>query len=515
MLGLAAIQIAPVEWLLAGGALIGAALAGGVWGRWLGARGVANPQSAPGAEMRGPAPGDRVGAAAEAVDPSSTAADFKAMSEAAEKREHLLTELAMSDPETGLPNRRALEAELGAVTAAGGDGVAAVALSIDGFAALRAAIGHAAALELMAHVAGRLAEKTPAALVGRLGDDTLGLVFGSGGAEAAAGEATGLAAELEGPAAVGDTTVDVSLTVGVAPAGAADAQASPLARAALAADQARADRRKAAVFDAGADGDPAGNLALVAEMQRAIGEGRIEVHHQPKYDMRQGRTVGAEALVRWAHPQRGLLSPGVFVRLAEATGHIRALTDHVLARAVADQAVLRGAGHALDVSVNITGRLLADAGFIEHVLRAAAAAEGRLWLEVTEAGLMDNAELALANIERLADAGVGVAIDNFGAGPLSLALLRRTRAEEVKIDQSLILDVADARRNTLLVRGAIELAHGLGMKVTAKGVETREAYALLASLGCDFAQGFLIERPMPLDELTAFLAEDRTAVRFG
>jgi diguanylate cyclase len=269
------------------------------------------------------------------------------------------------------------------------------------------------------------------------------------------------------------------------------------------------------VFDARAYGDPAARLALVGQMRRAIEAGEIEVHHQPKYDIRQGRTVGVEALVRWTHPKRGLLSPGVFVRLAETTGHIRALTEHVLARAVADQAALRLAGHALDVSVNITGRLLSDPGFIEHALAVAGAAEGRIWFEVTDAAFADDPARALRHIERLAEAGVGVSIDDFGAGALSLGRLREIRAEEVKIDKSLILDLADVRKNRLLVRGAVELAHGLGMKTTAKGVETREAYALLAGMGCDFAQGFLIERPMPLKELLAFLTEDRGAARFG
>ncbi|HEY1426912.1 MAG TPA: bifunctional diguanylate cyclase/phosphodiesterase [Caulobacteraceae bacterium] len=504
-----------MQWLLAGFAIVGAAGTGAAWARWATARrfGRVLPtlyDAARALERSEPAH-------APAPDGSSPGLvqSFNAMTEAADERERVLTELAMSDPETGLPNRRALEAELDALIATGAHGVAAVAFSLDGFASLGATIGQEATVGLLNHVARRLAEKTPAAMVGLLSPDTLGVVFGSGGAQAAAMTAEGLAAELQGPAPVGETTIDVSLSVGVAPAEASDIGLSPLPRAAIAADQARAGRRRVAVFAARAYGDPAANLTLVAEMRRAIETGRMEAHLQPKYDLRQGRIAGVEVLARWTHPKRGLLSPGLFVRLAEATGHIRALTDHMLARAIADQAALRRAGHALEISVNVTGGVLADAGFVEHVLSAAKGAEGRVCLEVTEAGLVEHPEQVAAHIERLADAGVGVAIDNFGAGPLPLTWLRRIRAEEVKIDQSLILDVADARRNALLVRGAVELAHGLGMKVTAKGVETNEACALLTSLGCDFAQGFLIERPMPLEELIAFLAQDRAAVRYG
>jgi EAL domain-containing protein (putative c-di-GMP-specific phosphodiesterase class I)/GGDEF domain-containing protein len=446
---------------------------------------------------------------------ASVAASFNAMADALEKRERVAAQLAVSDPETGLPDRRALEAELAALAASGEPGVVAAAVSIDGFGALATAIGHGRALSLLGDVAQRLAARVPAALVGRLSSETLGIVFGAGGVKAAQSAVVALAPELSGTARAGEAMADISLTFGLALAASTAAEPSALVRAALAVEQARAARRTVAVFDARAYGDPAANLALMGEMARAIEAGQLQVHHQPKYDIRQGRTVGIEALVRWAHPMRGLLSPGVFVRLAEATGHIRPLTDHVLGVAIADQAVLRRAGHELEVSVNITGRLLSDPGFVDHAIKQAGAAQGRIWLEVTESALTDDPERALRHIERLADAGIGVSLDDFGAGPMSLARLRDVRAEEAKISQSLILDVVDDRRNARLVRAAIELAHGLGMKVAAKGVETSEAYALLASMGCDFAQGFLIERPMPLADLQAFLAEDRASVRFG
>ena len=503
--------------LIVGAVAIVAAAAGAVWGRWSKARSLARALCDLDAAAQGIARGEGARVATPATTQIARLADsFNAMADAVEERERVTAQLATSDPETGLPDRRALEAELAALAAAGEPGVVAAAVSIDGFAALRGAIGHERAVALLGDVAQRLAAKAPAALVGRLSPDALGLVFGAGGAKAAEATASALAAELAGPAGVGETTVDISLSIGVAPAAEPEGvERSALVRAAIAMAQGQAAGHRIAVFDARASGDPAANLALMAEMPGAIEAGHIQIHHQPKYDMRQGRTVGIEALVRWTHPTRGLLSPGVFVRLAEATGHIRALTDHVLAQAIADQAALSRAGHALDVSVNITARLLSDSAFIEHAIQSAGAAQGRVWLEVAEGALADDAERAASQVERLAAAGVGVSIDDFGAGPLSLARLRALRAEEVKISQALILDLADEPRNTRLVRGAIELAHGLGMKATAKGVETSEAFALLAGMGCDFAQGFLIERPMPLPDLLSFLAEDRAARRFG
>jgi EAL domain-containing protein (putative c-di-GMP-specific phosphodiesterase class I)/GGDEF domain-containing protein len=502
--------------LIIGAGAVGAAAAGAVWGRRSQARSLARALSGLDEVAQGIARGEGARVATPTrPEMAGLAASFNAMADAVEERERVTARLAMSDPETGLPDRRALEAELAALAASGEPGVVAAAVSVEGFAALRGAIGHERAAALLGDVAQRLAAKAPAAMVGRLSPDTLGMVFAAGGAKAAEAATAALAAELEGPAALGETSVDVALTFGVATAAETAGERSALVRAAVAMDAARTAGRRVGAFDAAAYGDPAANLALMAQMGRAIETGQLQLHHQPKYDIRQGRTVGIEALVRWTHPTRGLLGPGVFVRLAEATGHIRALTDHVLATAIADQAALRRAGYEQDVSINITARLLADAGFVEQAIRQAGAAQGRVWLEVTETALAGDPERALRHVERLAEAGIGVSIDDFGAGPLSLARLRGVRAEEVKISQSLILDVADDRRNTRLVRAAIELAHGLGMKVAAKGVETNEVYALLASMGCDFAQGFLIERPMLLADLLAFLAEDRATRRFG
>ena len=513
MLGLAASFLAPYQGLLTAIALVGAAAGGAFWGRWTRMQRFTRALSALDVAVRELARGEPAQVVStECAELGRLAESVNALADAAEERDQVATQLAMSDPETGLPNRRALEAEL----AASGEGAVAVAVSIDRFGELTAVVGHQPATDLMSEIGCRLASRAPAAMVGRLAPDTLGLVLGAGGAKAAQALAAGLAADLEGPAPVGDASVQIALTIGLAPtAGPAAGERSALVRASLAMEQARASRRKVAVFNAKAESDPAANLQLMGQMRRAIEAGEIEVHHQPKYDIRQGRTVGVEALVRWPHPKRGLLGPGVFVRLAEATGHIRALTDYVLAKAVADQEALRRAGHELDVSVNITGRLLSDPDFLEHALAVADTTEGRIWFEVTDAAFADDPARALRHIERLADAGVGVSIDDFGAGALSLARLREIRAEEVKIDKSLVLDLADARKERLLVRGAIELAHGLGMKVVAKGVETSEAYALLAGMGCDFAQGFLIERAMPLEGLKAFLAEGGSAVRVG
>ena len=253
----------------------------------------------------------------------------------------------------------------------------------------------------------------------------------------------------------------------------------------------------------------------MGELLGAIETGRIDVHLQPKHHIRLGRVTGLEALVRWRHPAHGLLAPDRFVPIAERTGHIRALSEHVLSRALEAQARLKRAGHELEVSVNISAALLTDAGFANAALALAGRAAGPVCFEISETAVGQAGEMACRTIERLAGAGIAIAIDDFGAGACSLACLRRIPATELKIDRALVLDLADAQRNAMLVRAAVEFGHSLGMQVTAEGVETNEAFALLASMGCDFAQGFLIEPPMSLDEVFAFFAERRAAVRYG
>jgi EAL domain-containing protein (putative c-di-GMP-specific phosphodiesterase class I) len=185
----------------------------------------------------------------------------------------------------------------------------------------------------------------------------------------------------------------------------------------------------------------------------------------------------------------------------------------VLAQAIMDQTDMRRAGHALSVSVNISGRLLGDAEFAEVALQMIAAAEGDICLEITETAVIENPELGLAVIERFAAAGVAISIDDYGTGLSSLAYLKQIRASELKIDKAFVVAVADSQRDALLVRSTVDLAHGLGMKVTAEGVETPTALALLSSMGCDLIQGYFIARPMPLNDLLMFMDQEKQTAR--
>jgi EAL domain-containing protein (putative c-di-GMP-specific phosphodiesterase class I) len=223
-----------------------------------------------------------------------------------------------------------------------------------------------------------------------------------------------------------------------------------------------------------------------------------------------------EALIRWRHPQHGMIPPDRFIPMAEETGHIRALTDWVLRKAITEQAILKGAGLDLAIAVNISGRLLGDAEFADFAIAEAVRAEGRLIFEITETAVIENPHTALAMIDRFAEAGISVSIDDFGTGLSSLAYLKRIRGHELKIDKSLIEDVTESQRDALIIRSTIDLAHSLGLKVTAEGVETDAAFALLAGMGCDYIQGYLIAKPMPvLDLVDAFRDGEAGRRRFG
>jgi EAL domain-containing protein (putative c-di-GMP-specific phosphodiesterase class I) len=210
-----------------------------------------------------------------------------------------------------------------------------------------------------------------------------------------------------------------------------------------------------------------------------------------------------------------MLPPDLFIPMAEETGHIRTLTEWVLKRAIEAQARLAKAGHIVDMSVNVSGRTLGEPDFADFALAEAKKAVGGLTIEITETAVIENPEAALAMLDRFQQAGIAISIDDFGTGLSSLAYLKQIRGQELKIDKSLVEGVGDSQRDALIVRSTIDLAHSLGMKVTAEGIETNDCYALLAGMGCDLAQGYLIAKPMPIAALETFLADTELNKRYG
>lgn len=248
---------------------------------------------------------------------------------------------------------------------------------------------------------------------------------------------------------------------------------------------------------------------LGRQLRLAIERDELFVQYQPKLHLREQRVNSLEALIRWHHPQRGLVMPGDFIAAAERTGDIAALTLWTLHQVIRDQRTLIRNGHDLPVFVNMAGVLLSDAAFIAQVIAVITAAGTRIGIEITETSVIGDPQVAIDHLRRLADIGVIITIDDYGAGLSSLAYLKQLPASELKIDKLFVTQLSSSHRDPLIVRSTIDLAHALDMQVVAEGVETPASLALLSVMGCDMAQGFLISRPLTIEALLPYLREDR------
>jgi EAL domain-containing protein (putative c-di-GMP-specific phosphodiesterase class I) len=241
------------------------------------------------------------------------------------------------------------------------------------------------------------------------------------------------------------------------------------------------------------------HLSLLSELWRAVQESQLRAYYQPKLDLETRRVVGAEALVRWRHPQRGLLSPAEFMPYAEQTGYISWVTKWMLAVTLRQCGAWAAAGTPLQVAVNLSTRDLLRSDLVDDVrkrLADHAVPPHLVCLEITESTFMQDPERALAVLNELRSLGVHLAIDDFGTGFSSLAYMKQLPVNELKIDATFVQGMATSERDVAIVRSTIELAHNLGLKVVAEGVEDERCLEALRSMNCDLAQGFLLGRPM-------------------
>ena len=282
-----------------------------------------------------------------------------------------------------------------------------------------------------------------------------------------------------------------------------------LQRADVAMYAAKATHAGYTIYDPYMDQHNPRRLGLIGQLRRALAAGELVVHYQPKADVRSGRILGVEALVRWQHPEHGLLGPGEFVPLAETTGLIRPLTAHVLDAALRQCRAWRDAGRALSVAVNLSTRCLLDLTLPDQItalLEDTAVAPERLVLEITESSIMTDPTRALEILNRLHALGVQLAIDDFGTGYSSMAYLKSLPVDELKVDRSFVKHLRHNKSDAVIVRSTVDLGHNLGLRVVAEGVEDQATWQELATLGCDSVQGYYLARPMPAAELAAWLA---------
>lgn len=252
-------------------------------------------------------------------------------------------------------------------------------------------------------------------------------------------------------------------------------------------------------------------LALKRELKGAIDRGELFLQYQPKVHVRRQEIASAEALVRWRHPTRGLILPSDFIPLAETSRDIDRLTLWTIEQVITDQHYLRADGQEITIFVNISGQLLSNASFVKRACEMVNNAGVPLGFEITETSVIRDPVSAIANLNIFADHGIAIAIDDYGAGLSSLAYLKQLPARELKIDKMFVLQLTSSNRDPLIVRSTIDLAHALEMEVTAEGVETPAALALLSVMGCDMIQGYLISRPIEIGAFRQFLRDHKDA----
>lgn len=430
---------------------------------------------------------------------------FNVMLSEIKDRERRITDLALHDVETDLPNRVAFERAISERLNDPKHSLLMVGvLGVERFQYVRGVIGYHLANDLLTELGARALEMRAVAAA-RISTDAIGFLLEARDATTLSTAAEEILADASRPTLLGENAIEVGLSLGAAIFGIhAETPLSLIERANVAMDQARAARSKSALFDEETYLRTAGNLSLMGEMLRGLSNGELSLALQPKYDIRARQIRSAEMLARWRHPTRGFVAPDVFIGMAEETGGITELTEWALRETLAAQERLLAAGVDVALAVNISGRLLGEPDFIERAAALVRCAPGKLYLEITETATIDSQDQALRCIETLIEAGALISIDDYGAGLSSLSYLRRIPAHELKIDKAFVQRLSEHQRDALLVKSTIDLAHSLGMKVTAEGVETEATLAALAAMGCDHAQGYLIAKPMPEGDFVRF-----------
>ncbi len=425
---------------------------------------------------------------------------------------------AMTDELTGVANRRALLTALDDQLARPGS-TSLMIVDLDRFKAINDRYGHAAGDLLLRHTATAFAAHVPAGgLLARLGGDEFAVLLAGTDPAQAAAVARRLAQAAAPLSDVKGRLLQVGASVGVATTEQPGMAGGELMRRADAAMyRAKTCGSGVKIYDSALDAADRQRLDLVEDLARVLAANstELQVHFQPQVDLATGVVVGAEALARWQHPRLGLLAPESFIELAEQNGLMPGLTAHVLREAAEQAARWRAHGFGLRVSVNLSAGCLAHAGLlplIDELLSEGLSPEN-LVLEVTETSLMSEPEQALTAMRRLAGRGVGISIDDYGTGYSSLSYLNDLPATELKIDRSFTAGTVRDPRTAAIVGATVELAHRLGMRLVAEGVEDEPTLVAMRELGCDESQGWLHGRPLEAEEFMASLARSTVRAR--
>ena len=421
---------------------------------------------------------------------------------------------ALHDALTSLPNRNLFHDRLELamrVTDRENKPFSILLLDLDRFKEINDTLGHHIGDQVLQEVAKRLESVLRATdTVSRFGGDEFVILLPGASVNQALSVIAKIRSVFETDLMVEGHVLHVEASIGVSayPEHGRDAN-TLIKRADIAMYSAKHNGSGFAIYDIETDSHSPDRLSIIGELRRGIERGELLLHFQPKIGLETGAVYGVEALVRWRHPDKGMVSPADFILLAEGCGLIHPLTQWVLDAALRTHYQWRLSGIELVTGINLSARNLHDLDFPDKVAASLNAMQIKpqwLELEITESAIMSDPARALAILTRLDEMGVQLALDDFGTGYSSLAYLKRLPVDEVKIDQSFVTDMLNDASNAVIVKSTIDLGHNLGMKVVAEGVENVECLNLLRSLGCDAAQGYYISRPLEADAFLKWLA---------
>jgi diguanylate cyclase (GGDEF)-like protein/PAS domain S-box-containing protein len=430
--------------------------------------------------------------------------------------EQELVHQANHDVLTGLANRKALLGRAAQLVAAAtaAHPVAVIMIDLDRFKDVNDSLGHAVGDELLTQVGPRLCSiLRPSDMIARIGGDEFAVVLEATDEQGARLVAERLAEQLDDPFVVDGMELHVEASIGIAASHRRDREGVAtvemlLREADIAMYRAKEYGMVVASFDQQRDaGQDRSRLELVGELRHAISEGQLVLHYQPVVDILEGRLAGVEALVRWQHPERGLLPPAAFLALAEQTGLIVPLTRFVLTTALAQAARWAADDWPVQIAVNISPRLLQHEELPDQILALLAEHQvpaHLLRLEITESAILADPEDTLPLLQRLREMGIGLSLDDFGTGYSSMTHLRQLPVDEVKVDRAFVQAMTTAPEDAVIVRAAIGLGHDLGMAVVAEGIEDVETLAEVVAAGCSLAQGYYFSPPLASDALEAW-----------
>lgn len=422
---------------------------------------------------------------------------------------------ALHDELTGLPNRTLFKDRLSEAMRAADrtrTKLAVLLIDLDHFKDVNDTLGHHHGDLLLQEVGKRLRRTLRGDdTVARLGGDEFSvLLLDLADEQAALRAVEKLLQALNRPLELGDITVDVRGSIGIAMYPDQGRHAGTLLqRADVAMYLAKSANSGYEVYVSERDQYSVSRLALVAQLRDAIDNRTLSLHYQPQVEVRTGRPIGVEALVRWIHPERGFIAPDEFIPIAEQTGLIRPLTCYVLRTALTDLHGWLDDGFKLKMAVNLSARNLLDAELLTEIrdlLVEMGLDPGLLQLEITESSIMSDSTRGLQHLTRLKEMGIGLSIDDYGTGYSSLSYLKTLPVDELKIDKSFVFAMNGNVNDEVIVRSTIDLAHNLGLRVVAEGVEEEEVLTRLRCLGCDAAQGYHLGRPMPAHKLQEWLS---------